>query len=45
MSVIGSIDPGRCTASDAVQRPGSMLPITLIEVRANCHLNGLGCSG
>jgi hypothetical protein len=32
-------------ASDAVQRPGSMLPITLIEVRANCHLNGLGCGG
>jgi hypothetical protein len=30
-------------ASDAAQRPGSLLPITLIEVRANCHLNGLGC--
>ncbi len=25
--------------------PGTMLPISIIEVRANCHLNGLGCSG
>lgn len=25
--------------------PGTMLPITIIEIRANCHLNGLGCSG
>jgi hypothetical protein len=32
-------------ASDATQRPGSMLPITLIEVRANCYLNGQGCEG
>ena len=32
-------------ASDAIQRPGSMLPITLIEVRANCNLNGQGCGG
>jgi len=29
--------------SDAVQRRGSMLPITIIEVRANCYLNGQGC--
>lgn len=32
-------------ASDAVQRRGSMLPITIIEIRANCYLNGLGCDG
>lgn len=32
-------------ASDAVQRPGSKLPITIIEVRANCYLNGQGCDG
>ena len=28
---------------DAVTAPGTMLPITIIEIRANCHLNGLGC--
>jgi hypothetical protein len=41
------VDPAAiwAPASDAVQRPGSMLPITLIEVRANCYLNGLECSG
>ena len=31
--------------SDAVLRPGSMLPVTIIEIRANCHMNGNGCSG
>lgn len=31
--------------SDAVTARGSMLPITIIEVRANCHLNGQGCGG
>jgi hypothetical protein len=25
--------------------PGEMLPISIIEIRANCHLNGLGCGG
>ncbi len=30
-------------ASDAMQTPGEMLPITITEIRANCHLNGLGC--
>jgi len=29
--------------SAAVNAPGTMLPITIIEVRANCHLNGQGC--
>lgn len=31
--------------SDAVVNAGAMLPITIIEVRANCHLNGQGCGG
>ncbi|HSH76766.1 MAG TPA: hypothetical protein VLA09_13845 [Longimicrobiales bacterium] len=31
--------------SEAVLSPGEMLPITIIEVRANCHLNGQGCGG
>lgn len=31
--------------SDAVQVPGTMLPINIIEVRANCHLNGQTCPG
>ena len=26
-----------------VTAPGTMRPITIIEIRANCHLNGLGC--
>jgi starch-binding outer membrane protein, SusD/RagB family len=29
--------------SAAAARPGEMLPISIIEVRANCNLNGLGC--
>ena len=29
----------------AFASPGTMLPITIIEIRANCHLNGLGCGG
>jgi len=29
--------------SDAIKAPGTLLPITLVEVRANCNLNGLGC--
>lgn len=28
---------------DALSAPGMLLPITIIEIRANCHLNGLGC--
>ena len=30
---------------DAASAPGTMLPITIIEIRANCHLNGRGCGG
>jgi len=33
------------SGSQAVTDPGEMLPITIIEVRANCHLNGQGCGG
>jgi hypothetical protein len=29
--------------SDAFKSPGTLLPITLVEIRANCYLNGLGC--
>ena len=31
------------SVSDAIKAPGTLLPITLVEVRANCYLNGLGC--
>jgi hypothetical protein len=33
------------SGGDAITAPGTMLPITIIEIRANCHLNGLGCGG
>jgi hypothetical protein len=39
----GIDDPDWQPNSDAIQTPGMMMPITLVEVRANCHLNGLGC--
>lgn len=39
----GVMDPTWQSGSDAATKPGTLLPITLIEVRANCHLNGLGC--
>lgn len=29
----------------ALTNPGTMMPITIVEIRANCHLNGLGCAG
>lgn len=29
--------------SDAAGSPGTLLPITIVEIRANCHLNGQGC--
>ena len=41
----GLQDPKWQPASAAVTAPGTMLPITAIERRANCHLNGLGCGG
>jgi hypothetical protein len=39
----GLTDPRWGAGSDAARSPGTFLPITLVEVRANCHLNGLGC--
>ncbi|MGD8319495.1 MAG: hypothetical protein PVJ02_03550 [Gemmatimonadota bacterium] len=39
----GITDPKWQPGSDAITAPGTLLPITLVEVRANCNLNGLGC--
>ena len=41
----GITDPKWQGASAALSQPGTMLPISIIELRANCHLNGLGCGG
>ena len=41
----GLTDPKWEAQSDAISTPGEMLPITIIEIRANCHLNGQGCGG
>ena len=41
----GLTDPKWQGASAATAAPGTMLPISIIELRANCHLNGLGCGG
>ena len=41
----GITDPKWQSGSDAILTPGEMLPITIIEIRANCHLNGQGCGG
>lgn len=39
----GVTDPKWQSVSDAIKAPGTLLPITLVEVRANCYLNGAGC--
>lgn len=36
----GIKDPKWQPGSDAIQTPGELLPITIIEIRANCYLNG-----
>lgn len=41
----GLKDPLWQAAGAASSAPGTMLPISIIEIRANCHLNGLGCDG
>lgn len=41
----GITDPQWQDASQAKSNPGEMLPISIIEIRANCHLNGQGCDG
>ena len=39
----GVKDPHWQSVSDSYSKPGTLLPITLVEVRSNCYLNGLGC--
>ena len=41
----GMSDPLWQGSAAATTSPGTMLPISIIEVRANCHLNGQGCGG
>lgn len=41
----GMSDPLWQGSAAATTSPGTMLPISIIEVRANCHLNGQGCAG
>ncbi len=41
----GMTDPLWEGSAAATTRPGTMLPISIIEIRANCHLNGQGCGG
>ncbi|MCA9737234.1 MAG: hypothetical protein KC645_06395 [Gemmatimonadetes bacterium] len=39
----GVVDDVWLPTSDTQQNPGKLLPISITEIRANCHLNGLGC--
>ncbi len=39
----GIVDPKWEPQGETRSAPGTLLPITSVEVRANCHLNGLGC--
>ncbi len=41
----GITDPKWQSTNPTIATPGEMLPISIIERRANCHLNGLGCGG
>ena len=41
----GMTDPLWQGSAAATTKPGTMLPISIIEIRANCHLNGQGCGG
>ena len=41
----GIRDPKWLATNPTIAKPGEMLPISIIEIRANCHLNGLGCGG
>jgi hypothetical protein len=31
------------SSNTAITSPGTMMPISIVEIRANCHLNGQGC--
>lgn len=33
------------STNSAITSPGELFPITIVEERANCHLNGLPCGG
>lgn len=39
----GIKDPKWQSGGEAITKPGTMLPITIIELRSNCYLNGAGC--
>jgi len=41
----GIHDPRWQSVNAAVTKPGELFPITIVEQRANCHLNGLPCGG
>lgn len=41
----GIRDPKWLATNPTIAKPGEMLPISIVEIRANCHLNGLGCGG
>ena len=41
----GIRDPKWKATNPTIAKPGEMLPISIIEIRANCHLKGLGCGG
>ncbi|GMV07586.1 MAG: hypothetical protein AMXMBFR53_38610 [Gemmatimonadota bacterium] len=41
----GIKDPRWQAVNAAITKPGELFPITIVEQRANCHLNGLPCGG
>jgi hypothetical protein len=41
----GIKDPRWQSVNAAITKPGELFPITIVEQRANCHLNGLSCGG
>lgn len=41
----GIKEPRWQAVNAAITKPGELFPITIVEQRANCHLNGLPCGG
>jgi starch-binding outer membrane protein, SusD/RagB family len=41
----GLTDSRWLPTNTTITNPGEMFPIAIVEVRANCHLNGQGCGG
>ncbi|MEZ4414570.1 MAG: hypothetical protein R3E10_02335 [Gemmatimonadota bacterium] len=39
----GIVDADWQPNGDARSAPGTLLPITITEIRSNCHMNGVGC--